>query len=448
MKGLVAAAVLMWAAPAAAALPTSLQALVDSAPPGAEVVVRGLQRGPLVIRKPLRVVGEGEAWVDGLGTGTVVRIEAPGVVLARLRIRGSGTELNTEDAGVYVGAPGAVLEDLVLEDVLFGLNLKQAHGAVVRRVRISGKPLPLNRRGDAVRLWYSHRVVLTDVHVDKMRDVPLWFADDSLVHRLQVRRSRYGVHYMYAHRTPLLDSTFEDNAVGAYIMYSTGVRVEGNRFLHHRDVPGVGLALKESDLVWIRRNLVVGNQVGVYVDGTPMGGEGRGRFEDNVVAGNGVGLVLLSNATGNTFTGNVWAANGQILRVEGGGEPANRWWEAGRGNAWDGYMGVDWNGDGVGDYPYQLRQYFEAVLDTVPASRVLQGSPAVAALERAAQAVPVFPPRVLLQDRYPLVRVQPPPEFVESGGSWAFAGAAAAVGLTGLVAAWSARRPRPWEVGL
>lgn len=447
MKGLAVAALLMGAAPALTVWP-SLQAVVDAAPPGSEVVVRGLQRGPVVIRKPLRLVGEGEAVVDGLGAGTVVRIEAPGVVLARLRIRASGTELNTEDAGVYVGAPGAVLEDLVLEDVLFGLNLKGAHGTVVRRVRISGKDLPLSRRGDAVRLWYSHRVALTEVHVDKMRDVLLWFADDSLVHRLHVRRSRYGVHYMYAHRVPLLDSTFQDNAVGAYIMYSTGVRVEGNRFLHHRDVPGVGLAFKESDLVWIRRNLVVGNQVGVYVDATPMGGEGRGRFEGNVVAGNGVGLVLLSNATGNTFTGNVWAANGQTLRVEGGGEPANRWWEVGRGNAWDGYVGVDWNGDGVGDYPYQLRQYFEAVLDTVPTARVLQGSPAVAALERAAQAVPVFPPRVLLEDRYPLVRLQPPPEFVYRKGSWPFAGAAAAVGLGGLVAAWSVRRPRRWEVGL
>jgi nitrous oxidase accessory protein len=137
-----AVAALLWAALPAAASPR-LQDLVDAAPAGSEVVVRGVVRGPVVVHKPLRIVGGPGAVVDGGGEGTVVRVEAPGVYLGRMRIRGSGSELNTEDAGVYVGAPRAVLEDLELEDVLFGLNLKGAHGSVVRRVRISrASPCP------------------------------------------------------------------------------------------------------------------------------------------------------------------------------------------------------------------------------------------------------------------------------------------------------------------
>lgn len=425
----------------------ALQALVDAAPAGSEVVVRGVVRGPVVVRKPLRIVGEPGAVVDGGGEGTVVRVESPGVYLGGLRIRNSGSEPNTEDAGVYVGAPGGVLEDLVLEDVLFGLNLKQADGAVVRRVRISGKPLPLNRRGDAVRLWYSQRVTLTDVEVDRMRDVLLWFTQGSVLHRLRVRGSRYGVHYMYAHSTPLLDSALEDNAVGAYIMYSKNVRVEGNRFVHNRDVPGVGLAFKESDAVVVRRNAVVGNTVGMYLDATPMGGDGRSRFEDNVVAGNSVGLVLLSNVTGNTFVGNVFAANGETVRTEGGSNARNRWWEGRRGNAWDGYAGLDVDGDGVGDYPYRLRRWFESVMDAVPAARVLHGSAAVDALERAAQAVPLFPPQVVLEDRYPLVRAEVPAEFRHAERSPAFAAASVAVAALGAAGVWLGRWRRSWEVG-
>lgn len=440
-------AALLWAALPAAASPT-LQDLVDAAPAGSEVVVRGVVRGPVVVRKPLRIVGDPGAVVDGGGEGTVVRVEAPGVYLGKLRIRGSGSELNTEDAGVYVGAPGAVLEDLELVDVLFGLNLKGAHGSVVRRVRISGKPLPLNRRGDAVRLWYSRRVTLTEVRVENMRDVLMWFTEDSVLHRLEVRGSRYGVHYMYAHRTPLLDSSLEGNAVGAYVMYSTGVRVEGNRFLHNRDVPGVGLAFKESDAVVVRRNAVVGNAVGIYLDATPMGGEGRGRFEDNVVAGNGVGLVVLSNVAGNTFVDNVFEANGEPVRTEGGSNARNRWWEAGRGNAWDGYAGLDLDGDGVGEFPYRLRRWFEAVTDTVPAARILHGSPAVAALERAAQAVPLFPPQVVLEDPRPLVRARVPEEFRHADRSLAFALASAGVAALAAAGVWGACRRRPWEVRL
>ncbi len=448
MRGALAAvAVLLAGLPAAGSVPAGdLQAVVDAAPPGSEVVVRGVVRGPVVIRKPLRLVGEAGAVVDGGGAGTVVRVEAPGVYLGRLRVRNSGDELNTEDAGVFVGASRVVLEDLVLEDVLFGLNLKQAHGARIRRVRISGKPLPLNRRGDAVRLWYSQRVTLTEVDVEEMRDVLLWFTEDSVLHRLRVRGSRYGVHYMYAHRTPLLDSTLQGNAVGAYIMYSAGVRVEGNRFLHNRDVPGVGLAFKESDAVVVRANLVVGNRVGLYLDRTPMGGEGKGRFVGNLVAGNGVGLTLLSSATGNTFTQNVFHANGETVQVEGGATASNRWSEAGRGNAWDGYVGLDLDNDGVGDWPYRLRRWFESVTDTVPATRVLHGSAAVAALERAAQAVPLFPPQVVLEDPHPLVRPVVPEEFRSEERSWVFAAVSAALAALGAGVVWAGRRRLGWEV--
>ncbi len=450
MRGALATLVVLLAVlPAAGAVTAvDLQTLVDAAPAGSEVVVQGVVRGPVVIRKPLRLVGEAGAVVDGGGAGTVVRVEAPGVYLGRLQIRNSGDELNTEDAGVFVGAPGAVLEDLVLEDVLFGLNLKQAHGAVIRRVRVSGKPLPLNRRGDAVRLWYSQRVTLTEVDVQEMRDVLLWFTEDSLLHRLRVRGSRYGVHYMYAHRTPLLESTLEGNSVGAYIMYSTGVRVEGNRFLHNRDVPGVGLAFKESDAVVVRGNLVVGNRVGLYLDRTPIGGEGKGRFEGNMVAGNGVGLTLLSSATGNTFTQNVFYANGETVQVEGRATAANRWSEAGRGNAWDGYVGLDLDGDGVGDWPYRLRRWFESVTDTVPTTQVLHGSAALAALERAAQAVPIFPPQVVLEDPHPLVRPVVPEEFRSQERSWAFAAVSAVLAALGTGLLWVGGRRLRWEVGV
>ncbi len=400
-------------------------------------------RGPVVIRKPLRLVGEPGAVVDGGDAGTVVRVEAPGVYLGRLRIRNSGSELNAEDAGVFVGAPGAVLEDLVLEDVLFGLNLKGAHGTAVRRVHISGKPLPLGRRGDAVRLWYSHRVVLTDVVVEGMRDVLIWFSEDSVLHGLRVRSSRYGVHYMYAHRTPLLDSTFEGNAVGAYIMYSTDVRVEGNRFLHNRDVPGVGLGFKESDLVRVRRNAVIGNRVGLYLDATPMGGEGRGWFEENVVAANGVGVILLSNVAGNTFTRNTFEANGETVRLEGGANARNRW----EGNSWSEYGGVDLDGDGVGELPFRLRRWFESAEENVPAGGLLHGSPGLSAVEFAARVFPLFPPQEVLVDPRPRLSPLVPPELVHTDRSLPFALAGLGLAFGGLAVMGYVLKPRSWEVG-
>ncbi|MDR5697127.1 MAG: carbohydrate-binding protein, partial [Armatimonadota bacterium] len=119
-------------APASQATP--LQARIDAAAPGSEIVVRGSERGPIVVRKPLRITGRPGAVIDGGGTGTVVSITSPGVVLTGVTLRGSGTELNTEDAGVYVTAPRAILQDIRMEDVLFGVNLKESHGTSVGSV--------------------------------------------------------------------------------------------------------------------------------------------------------------------------------------------------------------------------------------------------------------------------------------------------------------------------
>ncbi|MDQ7820081.1 MAG: nitrous oxide reductase family maturation protein NosD [Armatimonadota bacterium] len=434
-------------APPTAGMPPgdALQTLIDRAPAGAEVLVRGVQSGGVVIRKPLRLVGAPGAAIDAGGRGTVVRVESPGVVVRGLILRGSGSDLNTEDAGVFVGAAGVLIEDVTLEDVLFGLNLKQAHGAVVRRVRMRGKALPLSRRGDAVRLWYSDRVVLTGLEVEALRDVLVWFSRGSVLHGARVRGSRYGVHLMYADEMRVLDSVFEDNAVGAYVMYSTGVRLEGNRFLRHRGPTGVGVALKESDDVVVEGNLLADNHVGLYVDGTPRRDDGIAMVAGNVIAGNRTGIVLLSNASGIAFTGNTIAGNTEQVRVDGGRSPARWAWE-GRGNYWSDYAGWDLSKDGVGDVPHAVRRWFEGLADRAPDTRILWGSVAVDALDTAARLLPLFAPEVLVEDPFPLVRPAVPDAFREAQGSVLFAAVAAALTAAGVVMAAGALRPARREI--
>jgi nitrous oxidase accessory protein len=405
---------LLWAmvSPASATADAgNLQTVLDAAPPGTIVTVTGVQRGNFVIRRPLRLVGDPGAVLDGGGRGTVLRILSPRVAVNGLTIRGSGADLNTEDAGIFLGAPGAVLEDLVLDDVLFGINLKQAHGTVVRRVTMRGKDMPLSRRGDAVRLWYSDRVTMTEVMVRRLRDVLVWFSTGSTLHGLDVADSRYGAHLMYANESALLESMFDGNAVGVYVMYSRGLRIQGNRIVRHRDSTGVGIAVKESDDVVVRGNLVVAGHTGLYVDGTPLEVGGRGEFIDNVVAYNDIGMILLSSAVGNVIAGNTWVGNAIQVQVEGGVRQRNVWTRGGTGNYWSDYAGLDGDDDGIGDRPYRIQRWFEALSAQWPQTRLLWGSAAAAAIDFAARLLPVFAPEAVLEDPRPLIRGPVDPRF-------------------------------------
>lgn len=427
------------AAAAAAPVLARLQQRIDAAPAGATLIVAGTHTGGITIRRPLQLIGGPGATLDGEGRGTIVRILSPGVTLRGLRLVRSGRDLNTEDAGVFVGAPGAILEDLALDEVLFGLNFKRAHGAVVRRVAVRGIDLPQSRRGDGLRLWYSDGVTLTGVRFERVRDILLWFARGTTLHDVEVRGSRYGAHLMYADGTRLLSSRFEENAVGAYVMYSTGVLIEDSTFLRHRGSTGVAVAFKESEGVAVRRNLLAGNHVGLYLDGTPRTPGSPSEVLDNVVAGNATGLHLLSSASGNVLAGNVFEGNALQVRLDGGARSDNTWQRAGRGNYWSDYVGVDLSGDGVGDAPYRAQQWFETLGDRVPELRFFWGSAAVAAVDFAARALPLFAPQVLLEDPRPLTRAEVPAPFRGGRPAPAFAAASLLVAAAGWAALWLVR---------
>src|SRR5262249_6768288 len=139
----------------------TLSDAVARASRGDTILVRGgVHAGPISVWKPVHLIGEGRPVIEGQGKGTVVQLEAPGSTLRGFKIRGSGDFLSREDAGVLAAAPDVRIEGNELEDVLFGVYLRQAPRGVVRGNRLRGKELHLARRGDLIRLWYSDGVII------------------------------------------------------------------------------------------------------------------------------------------------------------------------------------------------------------------------------------------------------------------------------------------------
>lgn len=402
-----------------------IQQAIEAARPGDTIIVStGTHRGRIEISKPVVVIGKPGAVISGGGRGTVLRVSAPATVRG-LTITSSGVDQFQEDAGVMVvSAAGVLLEDNQLEDVLFGIYLKEAPGAVVRRNSIRGKPLPMARRGDGIRLWYSDRVLLEDNEIADSRDLVIWFSSQTLVRNNRVTASRYGLHYMYSNHNRFEGNRFVGNQVGAFIMYSSNIVFEGNLFAESRGALGRGIGFKDADSIVAVKNAVVKNAVGISLDNSPHLYGVFNRFSENLIAYNEVGIGLLPSVSRNLFYDNRLVDNVVPIEVSGGGSAvANSW----RGNYWSEYAGFDQNADGRGDTPFVWNRLSDDLVAKHPVLRWFSGSLAFEALDLIARAVPLLLPQPVVVDSAPRVKPELP--------STASPGPAADYGIAPLVAA-------------
>jgi nitrous oxidase accessory protein len=375
-------------------------------------VLGGVHAGPFVIEQAVRLVGVDRPVLDGGGDGTVIVFLAPGGELEGFTVRNSGTRNDHEDSGVRAEA-SVVVRDNVFEDVLYGINLKAARDSIIEGNHITGRNIHIARRGDGIRIWESHGTRIAGNTVVGARDVVIWYSEDLEILDNVIRDGRYGLHYMYSHNSRIAGNRLLRNAVGGYLMYSTGLVIEENVAAGNHGPSGYGLAFKDSDDVSIRGNVLSGNRVGLYLDGTPSRMEVRNDVLNNTIAWNDIGVLLLPSVERNDFAANAFVENHQHVALTSRGTAGgNNFTPNGIGNYWSGYAGFDANRDGVGDLPYRQISLFDDLLTRKPSMRLFTQSPAQAAIDLAARAFPVFQPPPLLVDDAPLLA--PPAPSVDA----------------------------------
>lgn len=387
---------------------------IAAAAPGETVTVApGIYREHLRIDKPLTLIGEPGAIIDGGGSGDIVEITAPDVTLKGFTIRNTGIDLDQENAAIRATAPRVTLENNTLEDILFGIDLRESPDSRVVGNRIGGKKLDIARRGDGLRLWRADRAVVERNIIHDGRDAILWYSTGVVVRDNVGYDCRYGLHLMFSDQVTITGNEFTRNSVGIYLMYSTGIEITGNRLLRNRGPSGYGIGLKEADRFSVRDNLIVGNRSGVYIDGSPFTDKQPGEFAGNTIAYNDVGFTFLPSARGNELVGNNFIENIDQIAVSGRGSlEANRFWKGETGNFWSDYTGYDQNGDGVGDFVHESHTLFENLMDKRPALRLFLFSPAQQAVEFVGRAIPAVRPEPKFTDEVPLmtpVAVRPEP---------------------------------------
>jgi nitrous oxidase accessory protein len=404
---------------------TTVQAALADARDGDLIEVRaGQYHGPLLVDKAVTLQGDGMPSIDNGGEGTVVTLAKAGAALRGFEVRGSGVEPDQDHAGITLAAPDTLAEGNRLYDVLFGIYLAGAPGAVARGNDITSKAeYDVGRKGDGIRLWESPRAVVEGNTVHESRDVVIWYSEQVVIRDNTIEHGRYGIHLMYCNGAHIEHNRLLDNSVGIYTMYSDDTVLRDNLIRGQRGPSGYALGFKDSADVEVLGNVLVDNRAGLFLDNTPFG-PSQLHVSGNTLAFNDVGVMLLTDTQGGQFTGNTFWENEEQVAIQGGGAGGKNEWQ---GNYWSDYTGFDANGDGTGDVPYHAERLFENLLDRVPPLRALIYSPAAQAVELAAAAFPIMRPLPKLTDAAPLTQPPALPAFAlpAQGGTAEMAVAAA-----------------------
>ncbi|WP_096393466.1 nitrous oxide reductase family maturation protein NosD [Halorubrum trapanicum] len=378
----------------------SAGAAIDAADPGETVVLDGrFEERVNASVDDLRIVAsEGGAVIDGGGEGRVLTVSGENVTVSGVWIRGSGSDLGTEDAGVFVAGNRARIESVRITDTAYGIWIDSADRAVIEDVRIDGRKdvYPVTDRGNGIHLFETTGTVIRDSEITHTRDgIYFSWATDVLAENNTIRHTRYGVHYMYSDDNRLVDNVAADNGVGYALMVSEGLTVRNNTALRNDGSSGHGIMAKDIEESTIAGNRLVANRNGLYL----YNAQGN-RLVDNLIYRNGIGVHSAAESGNEVVAGNSFVRNERAVRTARNSLVA--WNGTERGNYWSGARVADRDGDGVSEIRHRPIGIVENLVADNPQAAAFANSPAFEAVRLAESSFPVIEtPGVV--DHHPLV---------------------------------------------
>jgi nitrous oxidase accessory protein len=383
---------------AAAQAAPPLQPLIDATPAGG--VLRpapGRYAGPATVAKPMTLDGGGKAILEGGGRGTVLRLAASGAVVRGLRLTGSGDSHDGIDAGLLIEGDDNLVENNALDDVLFGIHLRQGNRNRILNNRITGRPAPRGARGDGLRLWNSRRNRIEGNAFARVRDLTFANSPDNRILGNTLTDGRYGMHLVFSPRAHVENNRLSDTDTGIAVLYSPDLVLRGNTVAHALDGGGAGIAIKDSGSALVEGNEILHCAAGLSAN-APLNTEAVLTVRGNRFAHNVVGLYFYGEKGGHRIEANRFENNLTQVAVSAAGVgEANLW----RGNAWSDYQGFDRDGNGVGDTPHEVWLYSDRIWMETPRAKFFANSPALELLDLLERLAPFASPALILRDPAP-----------------------------------------------
>lgn len=366
-----------------------------------DIWLSGRVTGDFESKRAIALHGCNRAVLEGSGRGTVLKLKGDDVLVEDVTFEKSGARTSFEDGALKISGERAVVRRVAVRDTLYGIAFEQCHSCLLEDSDITGRMgIEENQRGDGVKLWEAHGSSVRRVKVHDVRDVVVWYSRHVTLEDNVITGGRYGTHFMYAHDSTVRRSVMRNNTVGIFVMYSARVLAEDNELSGARGPAGMGIGFKEADAVTLKRNAIIANTTGTYLDNTPRDPKQPVLFEGNVLALNTVALRTHSSERGAAFLKNDFISNDALVEVDGRGDALGVEFT---GNHWDTYAGYDLNGDGVGDVAFQVKRASSVLADAHPDLKWFHGTAAFGLYDAVASALPYFTTTLLLEDKQPQV---------------------------------------------
>lgn len=368
--------------------PDALNNAVSRAAPGDTIrLAAGTFEGPIRIDRPLTLLGRAGSVIDAGGSGRVITVDAPDVVIRDITVRNSGSDLSVEDSGVFVTKQGdrALIAGNRIEHSLIGVYLKGPDHAIVRNNVIIGRDdLRMNERGNGVHLWNTPGSIVEGNTIRFGRDgIFVTSSTDNIFRKNTISDLRYAVHYMYTNRSEISGNESTGNHAAYALMFSEYLKVDGNRSTGDRDR---GLFFNYANFSKISGNVVRGGSekcVFIY-------NSNYNEFRGNEFRDCAIGIHFTAGSEQNTFSENLIAGN--RMQVKYVGTRYLEWSHEGRGNYWGDHTAFDLDADDIGDRPYQPNTLVDKIFWRYPQAKILANSPVFDVLRWAQSRFPSLHP--------------------------------------------------------
>ena len=365
-----------------------LQAAIDSAHDGDRLILdTGTYTGSINVNRSIEIHGNGASVIDGQGTGHVITVSAPKVVVTGLRIQNSGNNLVKEDSGVFVTEEGdhSRIEFNHLEKNQIGIYLKGPESALVgNNVIIGSQHHRMNDRGNGVYLWNTPGSIVENNEIRYGRDgIFVTSSNHNLFQNNHISDLRFAVHYMYTNDSEISNNISMNNHVGYALMFSDRILAKNNQSTgdHER-----GLFFNFANYSVIDGNRVSGGaEKCVFIYNANYNQIMNNSFEEC-----SIGIHFTAGSERNEIFSNAFINN--QTQVKYVGTRYIEWSRNGRGNYWSDNTTFDIDNDGIADQPYKPNDLVDQIIWRHPLAKLLMNSPAVQVIKWAQSEFPGLHP--------------------------------------------------------